>query len=86
MFYVHPWEIDPAQPRIAGATRMQRWRHCVNLESTEQKLDELLRRFRFGTISQAIQGVPQGVDESSCPTDLVGLPSEQTPAPLEEMQ
>ena len=74
MFYVHPWEIDPEQPRIAGATAMRRWRHSVNLQSTEKKLESLLRMFRFGTISQAVQGIPQGVDESSCPSQLAGQP------------
>jgi hypothetical protein len=71
MFYVHPWEIDPEQPRIAGAGPLRRWRHCVNLQSTEHKLDALLRLFRFGTISQAINAIPQGVDVPSCPTELV---------------
>jgi polysaccharide deacetylase family protein (PEP-CTERM system associated) len=59
MFYVHPWEIDPEQPRIPGAGAMRRWRHCVNLQSTERKLELLLERFRFGTMSQAIEWRPQ---------------------------
>jgi polysaccharide deacetylase family protein (PEP-CTERM system associated) len=85
MFYVHPWEIDPEQPRIAGAGRLRRWRHFVNLQSTEQKLDALLRRFRFGTLSQAIKRVPQGVDESSRPTEPAGPTPEPTTAPWVEM-
>lgn len=75
MFYVHPWEVDPDQPRIAGTGRLKRWRHCVNLQSTEQKLDVLLGRFRFGTLSQAIKTAPQEVDESSCPEELTGPPA-----------
>jgi len=52
MFYIHPWEIDPAQPRIKGSYR-SRFRHYQNLESTESKLDRLLSRFRFGTLTEA---------------------------------
>src|SRR5439155_22314608 len=53
-FYVHPWEIDPEQPRIYGASRLSRFRHYANLASTERKLDRLLSSFRFGTIGDVI--------------------------------
>ena len=52
MFYIHPWEVDPDQPRLAGSFR-SRFRHYQNLASTERKLDWLLPRFRFGTMSEA---------------------------------
>ncbi len=54
MFYVHPWELDPEQPRLSAGTPLSRARHRVNLGSTERKLDGLLARFRFGTVSDAI--------------------------------
>jgi polysaccharide deacetylase family protein (PEP-CTERM system associated) len=54
VFYVHPWEVDPQQPHIAAASRVRRWRHRVNLHSTERKLDALLQRFRFGTLSESL--------------------------------
>lgn len=54
MFYVHPWELDPEQPRLSAGSRLSRVRHRVNLHSTEQKLDRLLARFRFGTLSEVI--------------------------------
>jgi polysaccharide deacetylase family protein (PEP-CTERM system associated) len=54
MFYVHPWEIDPAQPRLHAGTRLNRFRHYVNLSSTEIKLERLLATYRFGTMSEAI--------------------------------
>lgn len=54
MFYVHPWEIDPDQPRIHAASRPARFRHYVNLRKNERKLDGLLRQFRFGRICDAL--------------------------------
>lgn len=42
VFYIHPWEIDAGQPNVDGAARRARWRHRVNLASTEQKLRRLL--------------------------------------------
>jgi polysaccharide deacetylase family protein (PEP-CTERM system associated) len=53
-FYVHPWELDPDQPRLAGPA-LTRWRHSVNLSSTEEKLDWLLGQFSFGRMSDALQ-------------------------------
>jgi polysaccharide deacetylase family protein (PEP-CTERM system associated) len=54
MFYVHPWEIDPQQPRFHNASRLSRFRHYVNLHSTERKLDRLLQTFRFGTVGELV--------------------------------
>lgn len=47
-FYLHPWEIDPAQPRIP-ASLLSRFRHYTNLEKCEDRLRCLLAEFRFGT-------------------------------------
>ena len=46
VFYLHPWEIDPDQPRL-HAGRLGRFRHYRNLDSTEQRLRQLLSDFRF---------------------------------------
>jgi polysaccharide deacetylase family protein (PEP-CTERM system associated) len=43
--YVHPWELDPDQPRVKAASKMSKFRHYVNLSNTEKKLDQLLKRF-----------------------------------------
>lgn len=48
IFYLHPWEIDPAQPRIA-ASWLSRFRHYTNLGKCEERLRRLLGEFRFGT-------------------------------------
>jgi polysaccharide deacetylase family protein (PEP-CTERM system associated) len=47
IFYTHPWEFDPGQPRIPGAGRLSRFRHYVNLDRTEGKFDALLRDFTW---------------------------------------
>jgi hypothetical protein len=54
MLYIHPWEIDPEQPRLAVGTRLSRFRHYVNLASNERKLDSLLKRLRFGRLCDVI--------------------------------
>lgn len=53
MFYIHPWEVDPEQPRLLGSWKSQ-FRHYQNLATTERKLDRLLPRYPFGTMGQAL--------------------------------
>lgn len=43
IFYLHPWEIDPAQPRARGTPLKSRLRHYLNLSRTEGRLRRLLR-------------------------------------------
>ncbi len=52
MFYFHPWEVDPGQPRIPGAPLKSRFRHYVNLNRMERKLDRLCQDFRWGRADQ----------------------------------
>lgn len=47
VFYVHPWELDPEQPRIAGAKMKSRVRHYMNLDKMQPRLARLLRSFRW---------------------------------------
>ncbi|MDR0521916.1 MAG: DUF3473 domain-containing protein [Planctomycetaceae bacterium] len=47
VFYVHPWEIDPDQPKIAGAAFKSKFRHYLNLQRTENRLNKLLQQFDF---------------------------------------
>jgi polysaccharide deacetylase family protein (PEP-CTERM system associated) len=54
MFYIHPWEIDPDQPRLSVTGRMNRFRHYVNLAHTERKLSRLFNEFQFGCLSDAL--------------------------------
>jgi polysaccharide deacetylase family protein (PEP-CTERM system associated) len=54
VFYLHPWEVDPAQPRIAGAGWKSRFRHYLNLHRTEARLRALLNDFQFGTMQDCL--------------------------------
>jgi len=47
VFYFHPWEIDPSQPRVAAASRVSRFRHTVNLSAMHGRLDHLLHDFAW---------------------------------------
>ncbi|MEK8053329.1 XrtA system polysaccharide deacetylase [Ideonella sp. DXS22W] len=48
VFYMHPWEVDPGQPRVPGIDARTRFRHYVNLDKVHARLDALLRDFRWG--------------------------------------
>ena len=50
VFYLHPWEMDPGQPRLVGASLKSRFRHYLNLERTEHRFRSLLRDFSFAPI------------------------------------
>jgi polysaccharide deacetylase family protein (PEP-CTERM system associated) len=67
VFYMHPWELDPDQPRLAGSA-LSRFRHYRNLSRTEARLRRLLSDVRFGTISSAVLGSwPVSVSPPSSP-------------------
>ena len=53
IFYLHPWEIDPGQPRVA-ASRLSQFRHYTNLGKCEERLRRLLGEFRFGTARDSL--------------------------------
>jgi polysaccharide deacetylase family protein (PEP-CTERM system associated) len=55
-FYLHPWEIDPDQPRVRVGW-LSRFRHYTNLDRCESRLRRLLHEFRFGTMREALQAV-----------------------------
>jgi polysaccharide deacetylase family protein (PEP-CTERM system associated) len=52
MFYFHPWELDPGQPRVAGVSAKTRFRHYLNLGRTEARLTRLLRDFRWDRVDR----------------------------------
>jgi polysaccharide deacetylase family protein (PEP-CTERM system associated) len=47
VFYFHPWEVDPDQPRVAGAPMKSRLRHYTNLEGMADKLRQLVGEFQW---------------------------------------
>ena len=51
VFYMHPWEIDPGQPRIEAPLK-SRFRHYTNLHRTESRLSQLLKEFRWGRMDE----------------------------------
>ena len=60
-FYIHPWEVDPDQPRLRVplATRV---RHYTGLDRTFGRLERLVREFRFQPIARTL-----GLQEAQCP-------------------
>jgi polysaccharide deacetylase family protein (PEP-CTERM system associated) len=58
VFYLHPWEIDAAQPRLR-AGRLGAFRHYRNLHQTESRLRRLLSDFAFGTMEALVTHVRQ---------------------------
>jgi len=53
VLYFHPWELDPDQPRIKARFR-SRFRHYLNLDTTEEKLRSLLGELRFDTMARVL--------------------------------
>jgi polysaccharide deacetylase family protein (PEP-CTERM system associated) len=53
VLYLHPWELDPQQPRMSGSL-VSRFRHYVNLGKTAGRLSQLLNDFSFAPIREAI--------------------------------
>ena len=60
VFYLHPWELDPGQPRIRGTTLRTRFRHYLNLERTEARLRKLLRDFTWRRLDRVFLSVDAG--------------------------
>jgi polysaccharide deacetylase family protein (PEP-CTERM system associated) len=52
IFYFHPWEVDPEQPRVAGAPRLSRFRHYTGMSTMLARLDRLLRDFAWGSMDE----------------------------------
>ncbi len=66
VFYFHPWEIDPDQPRIKGVNLKTRFRHYINLSSMESKIGSLLDDFSWGRMDDIYLQ-----NTSSLPTKLL---------------
>ena len=54
MFYTHPWEFDPKQPRVSGLSKGTRFRHYVGLSKTVKRLEKMLDQSKFGTVTESI--------------------------------
>jgi polysaccharide deacetylase family protein (PEP-CTERM system associated) len=70
IFYLHPWEIDPEQPRLK-AGMLSRFRHYRNLADTERRLRQLLTDFRFGPMAAVLGEALRPSDQFQA---VAGLP------------
>lgn len=62
IFYFHPWELDPGQPRVHGIGLRTRFRHYLNLDRTEARLRRLLADFRWDRVDNVFLGDGHGKD------------------------
>lgn len=72
VFYIHPWEIDPGQPRLE-MTGLSKFRQYVGLDRTQAKLRRLCRDFNFTTVGNAFS--------SSLPQSRQAVPSARVSEP-----
>lgn len=56
IFYFHPWEIDPGQPRQSGISAKTRFRHYINLHRTEERIKELASDFQWDRMDRIYLG------------------------------
>ena len=54
VFYIHPWEIDPGQPRVSGLPRTHAFRHYVGLRTAERRFRSLLGDFAWTTVADVL--------------------------------
>lgn len=71
LFYFHPWEIDPAQPRIENAGWRSTFRHYLNLKRMETRLERLLSDFRWDRMDRVF--LSRSVTHSLEPTTAVAV-------------
>jgi polysaccharide deacetylase family protein (PEP-CTERM system associated) len=70
IFYIHPWEIDPEQPRLSGSV-MSRFRHYRNLDQTESRLRRLVADFAFGPMTQVLGRTTAASTNSAEPAEAL---------------
>lgn len=56
VFYIHPWEFDPAQPRVKDIKLNYKLRHYTNLKKTENNFNKLIKDFNFSPIRDSLPG------------------------------
>jgi len=56
IFYFHPWEIDPGQPRVPGISSKTRFRHYTNLDRMEARMRQLLTDFAWDRMDTVFMG------------------------------
>jgi len=61
IFYFHPWELDSGQPRVPGIGAKTRFRHYVNIDRVEARLNQLLTDFRWGRMDHIFLDQPKPI-------------------------
>ena len=56
VFYFHPWELDVDQPRVSGISLGARFRHYVNIDRMEGRLNKLMGDFQWGRMDEVFLG------------------------------
>jgi hypothetical protein len=79
MFYIHPWELDPDQPRM-DVPLLTRMRHYGGLNSALTRLEQLLGEFRFTSVGACLAA--HAKTESSVYAKLVGTDRVMGPLPV----
>jgi polysaccharide deacetylase family protein (PEP-CTERM system associated) len=74
VFYLHPWEVDPQQPRIDAPWR-SRFRHYTNLHRTVGRLEALLKDFQWASMEEVFLGAPAPQASRPGVPDLVRSPA-----------
>lgn len=75
IFYFHPWEVDPEQPRVESASRKSKFRHYLNLHKMHDRLANLLDDFHWGRVDDIFLGEGEKIS-----TNERGLGSTQVEA------
>ena len=75
IFYFHPWEVDPEQPRVESASRKSKFRHYLNLHKMHDRLANLLDDFHWGRVDDIFLGEGEKIS-----TNERGLGSAQVEA------
>ena len=65
VFYFHPWEIDPGQPHVEGISAKTRFRHYVNIDRMEARLERLLADFAWGRMDDIFLRGRSGADAAT---------------------
>lgn len=52
VFYFHPWEVDPDQPRVKNSRLKARIRHYTNLATMASSIEGILREFNWGRMDE----------------------------------
>jgi len=55
VFYIHPWEIDPGQPKVKGISFIKKFRHYTNLKNNLNKFERLIEEFSFTSVREYLK-------------------------------